>query len=123
MGALEEYFSALNRLLKNEPLIVPRGSKINKDTVALEAGRKRGSIKASRKSFEQLIAAIESARLSTEPKDKTLSHQVNDKKIEIKQLKREYLRSLNREIMLNRRVRELENMLEPGNVVSINRKI
>mgnify|MGYP006900717094 CR=1 FL=1 len=42
---LQEYFDALDRLKSNNPTNVPKGSKINNDTVALEAGRKRGSIK------------------------------------------------------------------------------
>ena len=38
----QEYFDALDRLKSNNPTNVPKGSKINNDTVALEAGRKRG---------------------------------------------------------------------------------
>ena len=48
MSALNEYYAALERLKANKPIILPKGSAINNDTVALEAGRKRGSIKKSR---------------------------------------------------------------------------
>jgi len=57
----QEYFETLNRLVSNEPINIPIGSKINKDAVVLEAGRKRGSIKKSRKVFTELIEAIEKA--------------------------------------------------------------
>lgn len=59
MGAVNEYYSALGRLLKNNPERVNKGTAINKDTVALEAGRKRGSIR-NRPEFAQLIHDIES---------------------------------------------------------------
>ena len=47
MSALNDYYAALERLKANKPIILPKGSAINNDTVALEAGRKRGSIKKS----------------------------------------------------------------------------
>ena len=59
MNALNEYYAALERLKANKPTILPKGSAINNDTVALEAGRKRGSIKKSR--HVVLIEAIELA--------------------------------------------------------------
>ena len=40
-----EYFDLLVRLIKDEPINDPAGSKINNDTVASEARRKRGTIK------------------------------------------------------------------------------
>lgn len=48
MSALNEYYAALERLKINKPIVLSKGSAINNDTVALEAGRKRGSIKKSR---------------------------------------------------------------------------
>ncbi|MFC6166346.1 hypothetical protein [Acinetobacter terrestris] len=59
MSALNEYYAALERLKANKPTVLPKGSAINNDTVALEAGRKRGSIKKSR--HAALIEAIELA--------------------------------------------------------------
>lgn len=61
MDIMAEYHDALERLIKNSPIRVPRGSKISKDTVALEAGRGRGTIKKSRSQFFDLIDAIERA--------------------------------------------------------------
>lgn len=61
MDVMAEYHDALERLINNSPIRVPRGSKISKDTVALEAGRGRGTIKKSRPQFFDLIDAIERA--------------------------------------------------------------
>lgn len=57
---VKEYFAALERLKQNKPERIEKGSEINKDTVALEAGRKRGSIR-NRPGFETLIEAIATA--------------------------------------------------------------
>ena len=59
MSALNEYYAALERLKANKPIILAKGSAINNDTVALEAGRTRGSIKKSR--HAALTEAIELA--------------------------------------------------------------
>jgi DNA invertase Pin-like site-specific DNA recombinase len=61
--AVDEYFQALERLKKGQPKKVSKGSFINNDTVALEAGRGRGSLKKSRPGFAKLIMEIEKARL------------------------------------------------------------
>src|ERR1700728_1554921 len=55
---LEEYFAALERLKAGRPTVVPKGSKITKDAVSVEAGRGKGSIKKSRAVFTDLIGAI-----------------------------------------------------------------
>jgi len=59
MSVLHEYYAALARLKANKPTVLAKNSAINNDTVALEAGRKRGSIKKSRHAM--LIEAIELA--------------------------------------------------------------
>ncbi|MDZ4282093.1 MAG: hypothetical protein U1C04_15165 [Hydrogenophaga sp.] len=56
-----EYFEALDRLKKGANKVVPKGTRITNDSVALEAGRGKGSIKKSRPVFTALIAAIEAA--------------------------------------------------------------
>jgi hypothetical protein len=55
----KRYSAALERLKANKPMVIPKGSAINNDTVALEARRKRSSIKKSR--HAALIEAIEQA--------------------------------------------------------------
>lgn len=59
MSAEENYLSALDRLERDEPEILPKGTLINNDTVALEGGRKRGSIKKLR--YPDLCKAIDEA--------------------------------------------------------------
>ena len=60
-NAMAEYFVALDRLKKGTSMVVPKGTRITNDSVALEAGRGKGSIKKSRPVFTALIAAIEAA--------------------------------------------------------------
>jgi hypothetical protein len=58
---LNDYFDALERLIKNHPLNLPKCSKITNDNVSMEAGRKKGTIKKSRPIFKELIDAIDAA--------------------------------------------------------------
>ena len=60
-SSMAEYFEALDRLKKGANKVVPKGTRITNDSVALEAGRGKGSIKKSRPVFTALIAAIEAA--------------------------------------------------------------
>ncbi|HHQ2925508.1 TPA: hypothetical protein ACSPPR_006133, partial [Pseudomonas aeruginosa] len=79
MSALEDYRAALYRLIENKPQIVPKGSAINKDTVALEAGRKRGSIKKIRAANAPLIAEIEAAAVAQQAQPKPTAAQEVEK--------------------------------------------
>jgi len=58
---LTDYFNALERIKKGIPIHVRKGIKISNDSVALEAGRKKGSIKKSRAVFFNLINEINTA--------------------------------------------------------------
>ncbi|REG45526.1 hypothetical protein B0G80_9131 [Paraburkholderia sp. BL6669N2] len=60
-NALDEYRQALQRFEEGRPQIVPKGTRITNDAVALEAGRGKGSIKKSREMFAELIAEISAA--------------------------------------------------------------
>ncbi|NRP47656.1 MULTISPECIES: hypothetical protein [unclassified Marinobacterium] len=68
-ATVKEYFAALERLKQNKPQVIEKGSPINKDTVAMEAGRKRGSIR-NRPGFELLLEAIEQAGAQPRPEAK-----------------------------------------------------
>ena len=63
------YFEALERLKRGKPVNVPKGTRITNDSVSLEAGRKKGTIKKLRPIFRDLIEAIEAAKAETEPRD------------------------------------------------------
>lgn len=99
-NALKDYYSALERIKKGCPNIVPKGSKINNDAISLEAGRGKGSIKRSRAIFVDLIQAIEDAAKdrahpNNEQKDRLLKV-----KSKADQYRRELEASLAREISL-----------------------
>lgn len=70
--ALSEYYDALQRLQQGKPERVQKGSPINKDNVAREAGRARGSIR-NRPGFEPLIAAIDNAQKQSSKRRSSLS--------------------------------------------------
>ncbi|MFL9895895.1 hypothetical protein [Paraburkholderia sp. RL17-381-BIF-C] len=71
-NVLEEYRAALERLKEGRPNLVPKGTRITNDAVALEAGRNKGSIKKSRSVFSSLIHEIDAARAAqVQPADKS----------------------------------------------------
>lgn len=77
---LVEYFAALERLKKGRPTLVPKGTKITNDAVALEAGRGKGTIKKSRSVFADLIRCIdEAAEELSKPKNMLKQRQNKDK--------------------------------------------
>ena len=88
MSALNDYYAALERLKANKPIILPKGSAINNDTVALEAGRKRGSIKKSR--HAALIEAIEQAVQATGQNVLSPAQQIEQAKTKTKAVKSDY---------------------------------
>ncbi len=107
-NALDEYWEALERLKKGQPKKVSKGSRINNDTVALEAGRRKGSIKKSRLVFSDLIEAIKTASAELmEPaqahKDQLDRLAANDRKH-----RRLYEEALAREFSLLREMRLLQ---------------
>ena len=88
MSALNEYYAALERLKANKPTLLPKGSAINNDTVALEAGRKRGSIKKSR--HAALVEAIELAAQQAGQNKPSVAEQVEKAKSKTKAVKSDY---------------------------------
>lgn len=87
-GTVQEYFAALERLKKGVPTLVPKGSPINKDQVALEAGRKRGTIR-NRPGFEKLISEIESSSEQPTLTKKKRLHNNPNQTAEIERLQRD----------------------------------
>lgn len=88
MSALKEYYAALERLKANKPTILAKGSAINNDTVALEAGRKRGSIKKSR--HVVLVEAIELAAQEAGQNVFSPAQQIEQAKNKTKAVKSDY---------------------------------
>jgi uncharacterized Ntn-hydrolase superfamily protein len=108
--ALNDYFEALDRLKVNKPINIPKDSKINNDNVALEAGRKKGSIKKSRESFAILIEAINEASKTQNIKTDNRDSKIEKQKDKIEELTELYESSLNRELMLIEQLNELEKI-------------
>lgn len=112
MTAMNDYWDALQRLKSNKSVKIPQGSLINKDTVALEAGRKRGSIKKSRPVFFELIVAIEQAALETPNQEPDLKVKLVNERSQKNNYRELYHQSLNRELMLLDRLANLEKQLK-----------
>jgi hypothetical protein len=120
---LQDYFAALERLKSNNPINVPKNSKINKDIVALEADRKRGSIKRSREMFLELIEAINIASNENNAHYDKLTSKISQLKSSTQNYKELYEKAINREIMYLERINELEKLLKKKSSLSINNEI
>jgi hypothetical protein len=119
MSNFKDYYDALDRLKANKPLVVPKNSSINNDTVAVEAGRGRGSIKSGRAQFSVLIEMIKLASGTQPPsEDEKLKEQISKVKGQKNELRKKYEASLNRELMLAMRLQELETVISSDNVVA-----
>ncbi len=101
---LKEYFDALDRLIKNKPINIAINSKINNDTVSLEAGRGRGSIKQGREVFHELIEAIKKAEKDRKQPKAIQDSKINKLKESTSEYKERYLEALNRETMYLERI-------------------
>ena len=88
MSVLNDYYAALERLKANKPIVLPKGSAINNDTVAMEAGRKRGSIKKSR--HAALIEAIELAAQQAGQNVLSPTQRIEQAKTKTKAVKSDY---------------------------------
>lgn len=114
---ISEGFLALDRLLAGDPLRIKGAYKINNDTVAIEAGYPRGSIKKFNPAHALLIQSISvhyGKKFNT--KDKPQQKLIKAKE-EIKKLKIEIDAALGREAMYIKYVIELEAALRKANNV------
>lgn len=110
-NVLEEYFEALERLKKNQPMKVPKGTKITNDSVALEAGRGKGSIKKSRPVFSDLIEAVRRvAETQANPSDE-IRLKLERTKAGAEKYRRLYEEALARELSLLHEVHEIKQEL------------
>jgi len=110
-STMQEYFDALDRLIINKPIRVPKGTKISNDAISLESGRKKGSIKKGRAEFEPLIKAInEAKKIQKTPLQK--SKEESEKyKVKYEDYRQLYEEALNRELMMIERIDSLEKEL------------
>jgi len=121
---LNDYFFALERLKSNSPINVPKGTKISNDTISLEAGRKKGSIKKSRAIFSDLILEIEKAKKEASKPSKTNDETLLEQKNKVEIYKSLLDESLAREVSLIHEVYELKRELAKlggSNVINLGR--
>lgn len=110
-----QYESALQRLVENKPNILPPGSKITINNVALEAGRGKGSIRKDRECFVEIREKTQAA--ATKQKKE---NGARPKKGAEKLFKDLYHESLARELMLISQIDELNKDLSAlSNVTNI----
>ncbi|GGX85500.1 MULTISPECIES: hypothetical protein [Chromobacteriaceae] len=123
---LADYFEALDRLKLGRPINVPKGTKITKDAVSLEAGRGKGSIKKSRSIFSDLIRAIDSAA-EEQSKGTCLHKEKLDKaKLSANQYRVELEAALAREVSLLYELYEVKKQLAQftgSNVIPLRPKL
>ena len=102
---MSDYYAALERLKRR------KGARINNDTVAIEAARKKGSIKKSRPQFAELIEAIGAGNTVAERPKLQLTDRLNRAKGDVKDLQAQLDESLARELSLLRQVFSLRKEL------------
>lgn len=123
--SLAEYFEALERLKKGKSINLPKGTRITKDAVALEASRGRGSIKKSRPVFSELIHAIDkAASVQSKPKVDAKTKEVKQR-ASIEKYRRLWEEALARELSLIHELHEVKtelSKLQSGKVVSLSKK-
>lgn len=100
----KDYFEALERLKLGKPVNVPKGTKISNDSVSLEAGRKKGTIKKSRPIFSELIEAIDTAaKAGAKPRD-GMRERLDEAKAEAARYRVLWEEALAREVSLVRQL-------------------
>jgi hypothetical protein len=99
-NTVSDYFDALNRIKEGKPIHVNKHIKISNDAVAVEAGRKKGSIKKSRGAFADLILAIDSAAAEQAQGENNLSKSVEKFREKAEQYRSELEAALAREVSL-----------------------
>lgn len=109
--ALEDYFAALERLKRNQPIRMPKGSKITNDAVSLEAGRNKGSIKKSRLLFADIIAAIEAAAGDQSKPKNDQQAKISKVKDQAEKYRQLYEEGIAREVSLLKENHELRRQL------------
>jgi len=112
---VRQYEEALQRLIDNKPNILPPGSKITINNVALEAGRGKGSIRKDRDCFKTLRENTKAAAAKQKKENSAKPNKGAEKLF-----KDLYHDSLARELMLISQIDELQEDLSAlSNVTNI----
>jgi hypothetical protein len=97
---LNDYREALGRLKAGRTVNVPKGTKITNDSVSLEAGRKKGTIKRSRPIFKELIDQIDAAAAEKARPEDIHKKKSGELRAEIKRYRALWEEALAREVSL-----------------------
>jgi hypothetical protein len=103
---LKDYFDALDRLKRGKPVNVPKGTKIANDSVSLEAGRKKGTIKKSRPIFSDLIETIATAAMAEIKPQDEMRARLGNAKAETARYRTLWEEALAREVSLFKELRD-----------------
>ncbi|WP_288442219.1 hypothetical protein [uncultured Pseudomonas sp.] len=126
-STLMPYYAALNRLVAGKSEVVPPGTKITLNAVAMEAGKSAGSIKKQRPVFAALIREVKQRAMEQEEQSLPGALKIREAKAKATKAKAEaesfedkYKAALGRELMLLRAWEKLETRLRKiDNVVRI----
>lgn len=97
---IKDYLDALERLKRGKPVNVPKGTRITNDSVSLEAGRKKGTIKKSRPIFSDLIDAINLAAKAEAKHGDEIRARLDAAKVEVARYRTLWEEALAREVSL-----------------------
>lgn len=115
----DDYYEALSRLKRNKPIRVRKNTRISNDAVALEAGRRKGSIKKSRIGFATLINDIELARTEQSSADDSILIKMGKLKDDRDKYRKLYEEGITREVSLVKQIFELTQTTVGSNVLPI----
>ncbi len=119
-NTVKDCWKAFHRLVANTPERIDKGFKVNNDTVALEAGRARGSIKSGRDIFKSLIEEIDKFNADNKAPIVLLELKLEKSKAKEKNSKELYFESMRRELMLLERTNQLEKIVKDKKAVNNN---
>ena len=114
MTTIMSLFEALSRLENNAPIILKKGEyRINNDSVAIEAGAKKGFIRKEKREHHEILEAIKKCQLSWRPRPdiaewKSKCESLTKKN---KSLHMQLHEAWAREVLLAQRLNELEKIL------------
>lgn len=114
MTTIMSLFEALSRLENNAPTILKKGEyRINNDSVAIEAGAKKGFIRKEKREHREIVEAIKKCQSSWKPRPditewKSKCESLSRKN---KHLQMQLNEAWAREVLLAQRLNKLEKIL------------
>ena len=114
MTTIMSLFEALSRLENNSPTLLKKGEyRINNDSVAIEAGAKKGFIRKEKPEHYEIIEAIKKCQRSWKQRPDIAEWRSKCASLKFKNesLQMQLNEAWGREVLLTRRLDELEKIL------------